>query len=279
MLAFAHVAVNPIVSVLMPVKNGEQFLSQALASIHAQTLSDWELVIVLDNCTDSSRAIVDRYSDRRFHVIDHRGVGGVANVLNRGLEACRAAIVARMDCDDICLPERLEVQTITLANRPELLALGSSAQVIDKDSQVIGKRSVQTGDAVSRSLLWRNQLIHPATIFRKQAIIAKGGYDPDFSITQDYELWLRVVEVGNLDNIAEPLIQYRLHTGQDTHALTLGRCSIGALHRRRREAAARLGLACALPFIQSGVWIGAQLGRDLRWGTRRALANIIPGPR
>src|SRR5437868_6051181 len=124
---------SPQVSVLMPVRDGERWLSTAIDSVLRQTLTDFELIVIDDGSVDRTPAILHSHAtrDRRIRIVklDRQGV---ASALNRGLAEARAALVARIDADDLCAPNRLAKQAEFLARRPEIALLGSWAEVIDE---------------------------------------------------------------------------------------------------------------------------------------------------
>src|SRR5439155_22770576 len=115
----------PAVTVLMPVLNGERFVGAAIASILAQTWTDFELVFIDDGSTDGTSGVVASFADPRIRVITNRSPEGVARALNRGLAAARAPLVARHDSDDIAHPKRLETQLAFLRGNPEVILAGT----------------------------------------------------------------------------------------------------------------------------------------------------------
>jgi GT2 family glycosyltransferase len=249
------------VSVLMPIHNGQAFLHEAVQSVVDQTLSDWELVAVLDRCTDNSEQIIRQFQDDRIRVFEAPSPGGFAVALNFGLSQCRADLVARLDHDDVCMPNRLAEQSEILAQRPALALLGTYAQIIDESSRIIGLRSVATGvRSVGFALLWRNQLIHPSVMFRRSVILNVGGYDPNaWPIFEDYDLWLRVVGHGEIDNLIEPLIAYRRHTRQWSRVSRLSSLALATLSKSRRQAGSWLGVPGFALQLLDAYWFLTQM--------------------
>jgi glycosyltransferase involved in cell wall biosynthesis len=255
----------------MAIHNGERFLAEAVSTLIEQTMEDWELVAVLDGCTDRSETILREFSDRRIRIVPLGEPGGFARALNLGLGECRAELVARLDHDDGCLPARLERQSTVLTNRSYLTALGSSAQIINESSRVVGYRFVMTGvRAIRFGLLWRNQVMHSSVMFRRSAILALGGYDlrtaPMFA---DYDLWLRVIVHGEIDNLREPLVRYRRHRIQMSRSSRLSRIGLRTLGESRRQAAARLGIPWFVSDAFAGAWLLAQVRHELLATARR----------
>jgi glycosyltransferase involved in cell wall biosynthesis len=208
---------NPTVSVILPVWNGERFLAAAIDSILRQTFASLELLVIDDGSTDSSRfiAMEKARTDQRVIVLDtpHRGI---AHALNTGIHAARAPFVARMDADDISDPSRLEKQIAFMEAHPECVAAGADVDVIDADDETIGfisfppdhsgiVQALVTGDMPS--------LAHPTILMRKEAVLAAGAYREADVPSEDLDLWLRLIEFGEMANLSEPLLRYRMHRG------------------------------------------------------------------
>lgn len=193
----------PQVSMLLPVRDAAGTLASALASVAAQTLADWELVAVDDGSTDGTGARLDAWaaSDARVRVV-HTPPLGIVAALNRGLALARAPLVARMDADDVCAPDRLRVQVGRLRAEPALGVLGCRVAFG-------GDRAAQAGYA--RYADWINGLLahedmalarfresplaHPSVVFRRELVERHGGYRAG-PFPEDYELWLRWFEAG-----------------------------------------------------------------------------------
>lgn len=206
----------PVVSVILPVWNGERFLSPAIESIRAQTLEAFELLLIDDGSTDGSLAIAEQHAaaDPRLRVI-RREHYGLVHALNAGLEAARAPFVARMDSDDLAYPTRLAMQVAFLQQHPQCLVVGSNCDVIDEDGDPIGGvKFPRRHEAIRKSLLSGiNALAHPTVMMRKDPVIAAGGYRADSFPCEDLDLWVRLSEAGELANLCETLLRYRRHEG------------------------------------------------------------------
>jgi glycosyltransferase involved in cell wall biosynthesis len=228
-------------------------------------MPNWELVAVLDNCTDGSRNVLEELGDTRIRVMETDGARGIAAALNRGLEASRAQLIARLDADDACQPHRLERQLTEFQLRPQLGLLGSSATLIDGHSRPIGVRNVACGNRrLERLLVCRSQFIHPSVMFSRRIVLQEGGYDPRLKRLEDYDLWLRLMGACEIDNLPEPLIGYRVHAGQHSRGPVFGEQS-AVLAVSRRKAAANLGL----PGVAAGVLHAAWSLGQLRGGRAR----------
>ena len=196
-------ASDPLVSVLLPVRNGAAHLPAALDSIVRQTYRSWEAVAVDDGSTDGTAAILADYAlrDRRIRPVSGDGRGLVA-ALNRGLAACRASLVARMDADDISHPRRLELQTGYLTSHPEAGLVACGFRHFPRPGLRVGMRSYEawqnsllTHDLIMRDLFVEAPFVHPSVMFRKEPVVAAGGYR-DHGWTEDYDLWLRLAAAG-----------------------------------------------------------------------------------
>ena len=218
----------------MPVRNGGRYLELAVASIIAQTMREWELIAIDDGSTDATMSILQRFAaaDGRITVLSGEGTGIVA-ALNQGIAASRSELIARMDADDIAMPERLARQIELMAARPDLLASGSTAIRIDTFGKVTGLFSVPTDAfAISHEMMRRSPFIHPTMIIRRGALMAAGGYRPGCAYAEDYDLWLRMEEAGLLANLAEPTLWFRVHKEQTSQTKRLAQRAAAALARQ-----------------------------------------------
>jgi len=207
---------NPLVSVLMAVHNGGHYLREAVDSILCQTMEDFEFIIVDDGSKDDSLRILESYNDHRLHIIRQPNNQGLVVALNLAAKAATAPLLARMDADDIALPERLSVQTATFDSQPELVLLGTAYNIIDSEGHVVGVQSLPRDDAEIRlGLLEGNKFAHPTIMMRSVVFHACGGYrDIGGKYAQDYDLWLRLAEKGHLGNLEDALLHYRVHGKQ-----------------------------------------------------------------
>lgn len=210
---------SPLVSVVMPVRNGERWLPIAIGSLLAQTLRDIEILIIDDGSTDTTPAILTGYGRRdvRIRVIQQDAFG-LVTALNRGLAEARAPLIARLDADDVAMPERLQRQLAHMELHAGIGLLGSWARKIDASGQPIGWLKPATDSrAIADLLLRTNPMIHSTVIMRAGLVRKLGGYREPFRGAEDYDLWLRMSEVAAVANLPEPLIQYRWHRDNVTN--------------------------------------------------------------
>jgi glycosyltransferase involved in cell wall biosynthesis len=210
------VSAIPAVSVLMPVYNGARYVAEAVDSILAQSFGDFEFMIVNDGSTDRSEKILREYEtrDNRIRVISRPNTG-IVGALNDGLAQCKAELIARMDADDVSLPQRFERQVQYMRDNPDCVAVGSRVIGIDPyGCELFRSEHKLIHTEIDAELLngvgWA--IVHPAVMMRAQAVKAIGGYRPLFQWVEDLDLFLRMAEHGRLANLNEFLLNYRQHT-------------------------------------------------------------------
>lgn len=208
----------PRVSVLMPVRNGAQWLPSAIDSVLTQSLPHIELLIIDDGSTDRTPEIVAGFAARDPRVQPIRqGALGLVTALNRGIGEARANLIARLDADDLALPERLARQVAGMDANPRLDLLGSWAEIIDGEGRVTGRLTPPPEPAQLRDTLARtNPFIHSSVMLRAEAVRRLGGYRAAFEAAEDYDLWLRLSEHGDIAIVPEILVRYREHGGNVT---------------------------------------------------------------
>jgi glycosyltransferase involved in cell wall biosynthesis len=207
----------PLITVLMPVFNGEKYLRQAIDSILNQSYSSFEFIIVNDGSTDNTEAIIRSYSDHRIKLIN-RSNGGVSAALNTGLQYASGKYIARMDSDDIAMPERLSVQLDFMINHVEYVLVGSDAEYIDEDGIFIFQyhNSGYTHEEIKRVLSYDCAFLHSSVMFLKSAVLELGGYSLDAYLFEDYFLWIKLINKGKFACIKQNLIAYRLNPSSIT---------------------------------------------------------------
>jgi glycosyltransferase involved in cell wall biosynthesis len=206
----------PRVSVLLPVHDAERYLAEAVESILGQTFPDFELLAIDDGSRDGSAALLERYARRDPRVrLVRRAHAGLVATLNAGLALARGELVARMDADDVALPRRLELQVARLDLDPDLLCVGGAYEVIDARGRRIDLvRPPEAPEQIlAAALEGRSPICHPAALYRRDRVIAVGGYDVAAPVAQDYDLWLRLMDVGRLANLSEVVLRLRYHAG------------------------------------------------------------------
>ena len=203
---------SPKVTVLMSVYNGERYLREAIDSIWNQTFTDFEFLIVNDGSTDRTAAILRSYDDSRIKIINNENNIGLTKSLNKGLGMARGVYIARMDADDVSMPERLEREVDFLETHHDYAVVGTFVKVLNKNSDVIHIGDKLIEDAKIQEFLKRDNCItHGSAMIRKKCLIDVGHYDESMARSQDYDLWLRLSEKYRLANIPEYLYMWRKH--------------------------------------------------------------------
>jgi len=209
-------------SVLLPVYNAGEPLREAIESILSQDDPDFEFLIIEDCSTDASAAMIRSFAqtDTRIRAIFHERNAGLAATLNEGLREARCDLVARMDQDDMALPNRLSTQVLFLRTRPRVAVAGSFVYHMGRTPQLdrLVRLPIEHKD-IADILPRNNCLYHPSTMLRRNLILSLGGYRADFHNAEDYDLWLRISRAHELANIPVPLLRYRL----SATGMTLGK--------------------------------------------------------
>lgn len=213
---------QPKVSVIMPVRDGERWVSEAIRSVRDQTLAAFELVVIDDGSTDATPDILvaAAAADPRIVVLQQQRDGLVA-ALNRGLAAARAPLIARLDADDVALPDRLARQVDHMAAHPGVVLLGGWATIIDEQGRPKGREMRPSPKNLRATLMKKSPFIHPTVMFRAEAAHRVGGYHAAFEAGEDYDFWLRLADVGEIAILPELLIRYREHGGSVTRTRQL----------------------------------------------------------
>lgn len=202
---------NIKITVLMPVFNGKLFIKAAIESILVQTHNNFEFLIINDGSTDDSDSIIKLYSDKRIKYIKNEDNKGIVATLNEGLMLSSGKYIARMDADDISLPQRLEKQVAFLENHPEYVLCGCRALAINaKDEKLFNLNRPTTFEQIKVFNLFRNAFIHPS-VMAHTAIMKKFGYREDYKYAEDYHLFSQLTMNYKVANLGERLLYYRLH--------------------------------------------------------------------
>ena len=208
----------PQVSVIMPVYNSEKYLAEAIESVLAQTFTDFEFVIVDDGSQDRSAEIARAYQarDERIRFIALGRNLGVADARNTAMEASSGCYIAVMDCDDVCLPQRLQQQVDHMRRNPAIGVLGAGAQAVsDELAPVYAFDLPQAHALIVINLFVASFLIHPTVMMRRELLEAVGGYERGRRTAVDVELWSRLMWRTRFANLPETLLLYRRHAAQN----------------------------------------------------------------
>lgn len=211
----------PTVSIVMPAYNAEKYLREAIESILSQTYDDFEFIIINDGSTDKTKEIIFSYSDPRIVYIENERNSGICVTLNKGLDASRGKYIARMDSDDIAMPQRLETQVSYMDANPNIGASGSDIEVFGDGITPHVFTQLHTPEECSAGLLFNSCFAHPSVIIRKNILDQYNlRYKDEFRGLEDYELWWQISRHSDINNIAQPLLRYRHHKAQVTQNVT-----------------------------------------------------------
>lgn len=233
----------PTISVLMPVYNAEKYLAAAVESILNQTFREFEFLMIDDGSTDRSLAILQRYAARDARIrLSSRANTGYVVALNEMLALAQGEFIARMDADDVALPDRFARQVEFLRAHPEVVCVGGAQDWIDEAGRVLFHCDVQETDAEIQQLALTGQtpINHPSALIRRAAMLQVGGYDVELHPAEDLDLWLKLGEVGGLANLKDTVTLYRQHTHSESE-----RHQTKQLHQKR--------LACERAWQRRGI--------------------------
>ncbi len=259
-----------LVSVIMPVYNGEKYLAEAIESILAQTFTDLELLVVDDASQDSSLEIIRAYQEcdsriRSFHLEQNVGVSGVRNW---GIVEARGDYITMMDCDDISLPERLEKQVGYLRANPEIDLVGICGRAVDEDLQPLFEVNLpQQHSLIVLDIFIGVGLIFSTVLMRRELLGAAGGYEPGRRTGEERELVLRLLSDSKvkLANLSDQLLIYRRHDVSLSHDQDI------SLRTQRREVYIRIlqTLWREAPETTLDRFQQMRTGQKLNWRERR----------
>ncbi|UFS72706.1 glycosyltransferase family 2 protein [Geomonas sp. RF6] len=228
--------IQPRVTVLLPVYNSQAHLREAIDSILRQTYADFELLVINDGSSDGSVAIVESFDDPRIRLVHNEKNSGLIFTLNKGLELARGDFVARMDADDVSLPERLAKQVAFLERNPSVGICGTWFRKFGGQEKTL--RWSTDPDSIRCGLLFDSMMGHPTVLLRRQLFLDHAlYYDAAFKNAEDFDLWERASRHCDLANLPEVLLQYRVHPGQITQVAASGqRGTAGKVRLRQLRA-------------------------------------------
>ncbi|SFU80236.1 glycosyltransferase [Xenorhabdus koppenhoeferi] len=207
-------SLSPRLSVLMSVYNGEDYLAESIDSILSQTFEDYEFIIIDDGSTDSTSSILSSYAKKnmRIRIITNEKNIGLIRSLNKGLYMASSNLVARMDADDIAIPERFEIQMDFMRDHPNVAVCGGFTTYLENPAK--GDVHAINHEDIVAECFFHCPFAHPTVIMRKDKILElTDGYDPNDLYAEDYGLWSRLVISKKIKfaNINKSLLKYRTH--------------------------------------------------------------------
>ncbi len=199
----------PPISVIMPVYNGEKYLKEAIESILNQTFRDFEFIIINDGSTDKTLEIIQSFADPRIRLINQENKGIICS-LNKGIAESRGKYIARMDADDISLPERFEKQYKFLENNQEYGIIGATFLIINEGNQITGANAVLLKDEdLKKEIIIETTFGHGTVMMKKSILNVIEYYNPKALHAEDFDLWTRFAEKSKMANLPEALYLWR----------------------------------------------------------------------
>jgi glycosyltransferase involved in cell wall biosynthesis len=251
------------IDVLLPIKSPAPWLGATLESLNTQTYTDWQLVASIHGEDPVARETVLAHVPAA-QIVTAPGNGNLASTLNAGLRATTSPYIARIDQDDVALPQRFQFQIDFLTMNPAVAAVGSGATLIGVHDEVLGYRQqLEDPQRILRRLRWKSPLMHPSVMFLRKPVISIGGYSEVATNVEDYDLWLRLATLGALGGINRPLIQYRIHPHQITSHKSIPPTAMKHIGKCRRELAKYLGESQSAAYARHTIWATKQRLRRL----------------
>lgn len=197
--------IKPIISVLMPAYNAAEYIREAIDSILTQTFTDFEFIIINDGSTDSTEDIILSYSDKRIKYYANECNLGIVKTLNRGIDLSNGRYIARMDADDVSMPDRLEKQVHLLDVNPQIVASGTLYTILGDGSNIPVDVATDTED-IRYDMAIYCQFAHSTMMIRKDTLDQyKLRYREEYKCAEDYKLWTELLQYGDMINIPEVL--------------------------------------------------------------------------
>ena len=208
----------PLISILLPVYNAEAYIETCILSLLHQTYQNIQIVIVNDGSKDGTLKLIENLAlsnSKKINIINNDGNKGLIFSLNEGLKHCSGKYTARMDADDICMPNRIEKQYLLMESHSDLAAVCSWMLRFNKDQPLQTIKYSEDFQILKSNLFFYCPLPHPAAFFKTE-IIQSLGYRNEYTITEDYDLWRRLFKYHKVSVVQEPLLMYRQHNEQVT---------------------------------------------------------------
>jgi len=202
----------PKISVIMPVYNAEKYIDQTIDSVLNQSFENFELIIINDGSSDASHDIIKTYADDRIKYYTNAHNSGIVFSLNKAIGIAAAEYIARIDADDICYKDRLQLQFDFLESNIKVGVCSGDIALIDSNNRDLGiTRLPRSSEDCNMKFLFGNPIIHPASMFRKSLALKVGGYTVGMEPAEDLDFWLKLSEISEIENIDKVLIKYRIH--------------------------------------------------------------------
>lgn len=245
---------SPKISVLMSCYNEEKYIGEAIESILDQTFKDFEIIIIDDCSTDSTRNIIRKYrgKDERIVFFKNDENRGIFWSLNKGLKEARGKYIVKMDADDWSYPNRIELQYKFMEENPDVVVSGGTMEVCDEKLNILNKRNYNLTDRSIRKKIFRySPFCHPTTIYKTVVARKIGGYDIKLAAAGDYDFYFRLGNNGSFGNVSDVLLKYRTNPG--SISLTRARLQEEITLEVRKKAVKKYGYK--MTFCDKGYYI------------------------
>ena len=264
---------TPVVSVILPAYNSEKYIGKAIQSVLQQSFFDLELIIINDGSTDKTELAILAFSDPRIVYIKNQSNKGLVFSLNRAIDLAKGKYIARMDADDISLPERFAKQKKLLDENKNVAVAATTIEYINEQDEKTGAwdldRKIITASQIKKQMPYENCIAHPTAMMRTE-IIKELKYNDQQKNIEDYDLWLRVLSRGlSIEKINEPLLLYRVHGD-----------SVTSVHLKKknvffRHASMKLKFLTGSKINSFSFMVAGSLMLDLVKGVAKAIKNIF----
>jgi glycosyltransferase involved in cell wall biosynthesis len=198
----------------MPAYNAESYISQAIKSVLNQTYEDFELIIINDGSTDSTKSVINSFYDSRIKYSENVNNSGIVTSRNKGLVQAIGKYIGMLDADDIAYPEKFEEQIAFLEKNKDFGMVGSWAVFIDENGEKLpgSWKLTASSEMIPAIMLFKNYFLQSAVLYRKECI-SKFSFKEDFDILEDYLIWLEIIKKYKAWNLQKYLVKYRIHSG------------------------------------------------------------------
>lgn len=202
---------NSKVSILVPAHNCESTIERSLSSLAEQTFKDFEVILVLNNCSDNTEILANSFRNNFKLKIIKNSIPGIVPTLNSGIFHCNAPLIARQDGDDYWYHDKLEKQVEYLENNPEVDILGTQIRLVDKNFNPVKDSLVHPEEDMQikmKLLSGNNAIAHPSVLFHKRIFLQAGIYEDNYRFAEDYFLWLKCIRWYKFANLPDIMVDY-----------------------------------------------------------------------
>lgn len=208
-----------LISVILPVYNAEKYIKESIESILNQTYENFELIIINDGSTDDTEMIIKSFSDKRIRYYTNNKNEGLIYTLNRGLELSQGDFIARMDSDDICLPERFFKQINAFLEDNNLIVCGSQILKFGENIKSSKSNYFLSNELIKYYMIYNCPFAHPSVMLRKSVLLKFNiKYNNEYLNAEDYKLWFDLMHFGTYRNLSDVLLKYRISDTQITQS-------------------------------------------------------------